>query len=309
MSVSGYAENAGQFGKSVMNCSDFAQDIALYCYGELTGEAEERLEDHLAGCQVCREELDHQKLFMDAMNDRPEELDFGVLAECRQTLRAQVATTRPWSWNNWFRNVQIPVGAMALVALGWLGAHYTPERFGGVRAGLGTPPLFSSVRSVEPDASGRIQISVDDVTRRVVSGDPNDPHIQALLLTAVREESNPGIRVESIGILQSRAGTEEVRRALLDAVSHDPNSAVRLKALQGLKTYSASADVRQTLASVLLKDDDPNVRVQAIDLLTAHRDDALVGVLQQIVEKEDNAYVQSRCMKTLQAMRASVGTY
>lgn len=301
-----------------MNCSDAMQDIALYSYGELTGEAEENLEDHLSKCAACRGELARQKLFLEAVSERQEALDFGILADCRQSLRQAVAVERRQSWSlkslfgdfsRWQIAFRVPAGAVALVALGWFAARYTPERFGGVQSGLGTAPLFSSVRSVEPDASGRIQISVDDVRRRVVSGDSDDPRIQSLLLTAVREESNPGVRVESIGILKSRAGSEEVRRALLDAVSHDPSSAVRLKALEGLKTYSASSDVRKTLANVLLRDDDPNVRMQAIDLLTAHRDDALVGVLQQIVEKEDNAYVQSRCMKTLQAMKASVGTY
>ena len=49
--------------------------------------------------------------------------------------------------------------------------------------------------------------------------------------------------------------------------------------------------------------------MQAIELLTAHRDDALVGVLQSAVQKEDNDYVRSRCRRLLAEMRASLGTY
>jgi hypothetical protein len=67
--------------------------------------------------------------------------------------------------------------------------------------------------------------------------------------------------------------------------------------------------VRRTLADVLLKDDNPGVRVQAIDLLTTHHDDSIVGILQDVVQKEDNSYVRARCRSLLVQMNASVGTY
>ena len=53
----------------------------------------------------------------------------------------------------------------------------------------------------------------------------------------------------------------------------------------------------------------PGVRVQAIDLLTAHHDDSIVGVLQDVMQKEDDGYIRTRCRNLLQAMKASVGTY
>jgi HEAT repeat protein len=169
--------------------------------------------------------------------------------------------------------------------------------------------MFSTVQSVEPDAAGNIQIAVDDVQRRMVTGSLQDPRIQALLLNAVREETNPGVRAESIGVLRNSPDSEEVRKALVDAVSHDPNAAVRLKALEGLKQYAGDPAVRKTLANVLLKDDNPGVRVQAIDLLTAHHDESIVGVLQDVMQKEDDNYIRTRCRNLLQAMKASVGTF
>jgi hypothetical protein len=236
----------------------------------------------------------------------------------RQRLGAEAVGGRVhsrWGWygslmrfSQFHNPLRIPVGAMALVALGWFGARYTPEKFGGMRAGL-TEPTFSSVQSVEPGSSGKIQIAVDEVQRRVVSGNLADPRIQELLLSAVREESNPGVRVESIGVLKNSADSEEVRHALIDAVSHDPNAGVRLKALEGLKQYAGDAGVRKTLANVLLKDDNAGVRLQAIDLLTAHHDDSIVGVLQDVMQKEDDKYIRAQCRNLLQTMRASVGTY
>jgi hypothetical protein len=308
-----------------MDCREVKSQIVFYVYGEISSDLEERVEAHLAGCAECQSELARCRSFLrvvDQGSEGREELGSdAMLSVCRADLRRRLAAepqTATGTWRGWFDRLRdiaafnipfrIPAGAIALVMLGWVGAHYTPEKFGGVRAGLGQP-MFSSVRSVEPDGSGRVQIAVDDVSRHVVAGSLQDPRIQTLLLTAVRDESNPGVRVESIGFLQNSAGSEEVRTALIDAVTHDPNPGVRLKAMEGLKQYGADAAVRKTLANVLLRDDDPGIRVQAIEALTAHHDDSIVGVLQDVVQKEDNSYIRTRCRNLLEAMKASVGTY
>jgi hypothetical protein len=200
---------------------------------------------------------------------------------------------------------------MALVLLGFVGARYIPEKFGGVRAML-AEPMFSSVRSVEPNASGQVQIAVDETRRHVVSGALEDPQIQELLVSGVTDGSNPNVRLQSIQVLHqsgSNPDSEQVRRALLGALEHDTNAAVRLKALDGLKPFAGDASVRTALANVLQKDDDASVRVQAIDLLAAHHDDSIVGVLQDVVQKEDDPYVRAQIMQLLAQLKASVGTY
>ncbi len=307
-----------------MNCAEVIREIPLYSYGEVSSDLEERIESHLSDCAACREELARQRLFLERLDEREEVADMALLTACRADLRRQLAgeeTKRSgnswfgWNWADSLRGfsrlhipLRIPVGAMALVALGWFGARYTPEKFGGIRAGL-TGPMFSTVQSVEPAAPGKVRIAVDEVQRRVVDGNMEDPQIQEMLMNALREESNPGVRVESIGVLQNSADSEQVRQALIDAVSHDPNAGVRLKALEGLKPYAGDAAVRKTLANVLLKDDNAGVRVQAIDLLTTQHDDSIVGVLQDVMQKEDDGYIRTRCRDLLEAMKASVGTY
>ena len=130
----------------------------------------------------------------------------------------------------------------------------------------------------------------------------------ATLLAAARED-NPAVRVESVGLLRGRADSGEVRDALLSAVAHDSNAGVRLKALDGLKPLADDPQVRKTLAQVLLADDNPAVRMQVVDLLVLHRDDSMVGVLQNLVQKEDNNYVRLKCEKALKDMNASIGTF
>lgn len=300
-----------------MSCAEIVRNIPLYCYGEVSSELEERIEAHLGGCPECAAELNRHRSFLEALDGREDLGAASMLVACRSSLRQALQAERSprQSWfealkgfSQWHIPFRIPVGAMALVAVGFFAARYTPEKFGGIRAGI-AEPMFSSVRSVEPGASGRVQISVDEIRRRVVEGTLQDPRIQDLLLSAVREESNADVRAESIGVLKQSADSSEIRGALLDAATRDPNAGVRLKALEGLKQYAGDPAVRKTLANVLLKDDNAGVRVQAIDLLTAHHDDSIVGVLQDVVQKEDNSYVRARCSRLLEQMNASVGTY
>ena len=303
-----------------MTCHEAKDQIPFYVYGEVSSEVEERLETHMESCALCTDELKQERVFLEALDRREDLSDAVLLTRCRAELHGGLSleAAAPKQWRGWFTGLRefsalhipfrVPVGAMALVLIGWFGARYTPEKFGGAEAGLGQP-MFSSVRSVQPDASGGVQIAVDDVQRHVVSGNLADPRIQALLLSAVREETNPGVRVESIGVLRRSADSDQIRNVLIEAVTHDPSAGVRLKAIEGLMQYGGDASVRKALADVLLKDDDPGVRVKAIDLLTAHHDDSIVSVLQDVVQKEDNSYVQKRTRSLLETMKASVGTY
>jgi hypothetical protein len=67
--------------------------------------------------------------------------------------------------------------------------------------------------------------------------------------------------------------------------------------------------VRQGLARALIQDDNPGVRIQAIDLLVQHKDGSMVGVLQELVGREDNEYIRMRMANALEDMNASVGTF
>lgn len=298
-----------------MKCDEVIENFDLYTYGELAAEVEESVEAHLAACAACAAGFAKHRAFLEVLDQRADANEGALLAQCRMDFRRAIAAENTRVSGSWLHNLwhfhipfRIPVGALALVAVGFFAARYTPEKFGGIRAGL-AQPMFSNVQSIQPDSSGNVQLTVDDVQRHVITGPLEEPRIRQLLLEAVREESNPGVRVESIGILKNSADSEQVRRALIDALTHDPNAGVRLKAIEGLTPYASDAAVRQTLTTVLMKDDNAGIRARAIDLLTAQHDDSIVGVLQDVVRSEDDGYVRSRAGDLLQMMKASVGTY
>jgi anti-sigma factor RsiW len=314
-----------------MNCDSVVKLIPLYFYGEILPEEEDRVEAHLFMCKSCALEMERQRSLALALDARRMEGPPDLLQECRADLMAAIEGGAPrflrTDKNPWtlflealgftltgMNRYRQPVGAMALILMGFFAARFTgfwaPLRLatpGVTTAGLGADNVFSTVRSVQPDASGHVQIVLDETRRRVVSGAMDDQNILRFLLAGAHEE-NPAVRVEVVELLKNRSGSAEVRDALLNALS-DSNPGVRLKALEGLKPLAADPQVRKTLAQVLLADDNPAVRMQAVDLLVSHRDDAMVGVLQNLVQREDNGYVRLKCEKALKEMNASIGTF
>jgi len=310
-----------------MTCDEVTRAIPLYHYGELASEVEEGVEDHVESCASCRAELAYQKALAAALDRHDLAPPPELLTECRHELvravyREETPAARrnasdPWGlfrdafrslWHPGIRFGQ-PIGAMALVALGFFAARFTGSFPGATLGGLAPDAIVSSIRSVQPDNTGRVQISLDETRRRVVSGRLEDQDIRRLLLAAAREQDNPGVRVESVQLLTDQSSSAETRSVLLEAVMRDPNPGVRLKALQGLKSFSTDPEVHRTLTQVLLKDQNAGVRMQVIDLLIAHQDAATAGVLQALIGKEDNSYVRMRCQNALRDMNASVGTF
>jgi len=305
--------------------------IPLYFYGELPPEDEERVEEHLHGCAACTGEMERQRRLAAALDQRRAEAPALLLEDCRAELMATIQGQElvgrrkrlphnPSAWALFleamgatltgFQRFRQPVGAVALVALGFFAARFT-----GMNPGASTPAnlagmgeVYSTVRSIEPDNAGRVRIAYDETRRREVSGRMDDQGIQRLLLAAATE-NNPAVRVESVGLLKERAGSSEVRDALLNALLHDSNAGVRMKAIEGLKPLTGDPEVRKSLAGALASDDNPAVRMQAVDLLVMQRDDAMVGVLQGLVQKENNDYVRLKCEQALKDWNASVGTF
>jgi len=314
-----------------MTCDSVSKLIPLYYYGELNADEEDRVEQHVDSCAECSRQMDQQRALAAALDRRQATTPPFLLENCRADLLAAIQggaprverkQKGPWalflealaSTFVGMSRLQKPVGAIALVALGFFAARFStttaPNSPAAAPIGSTAPSddVFATVRSVRSDPSGQVQIAYDETRRRTLAGRPDDQTIQKLLLAAAHED-NPAVRVESVDLLKERTGSTEVRDALLNALAHDPNDGVRLKALEGLKPLASDAEVRKTLSQVLLGDTNPAVRMQVVDLLVAHRDDSLVGVLQGQVKREDNSNVRLKLEKALKDMNASIGTF
>lgn len=314
-----------------MSCDSVLKLIPLYYYGEIPPEEEDLVESHLDECPSCAAELERHRALAAALDAQRMEIPAGLLSECRGDLRAAVEggapllrrerekmSKGPWelfveALQHTFGTVRIaqPLGAMALVAVGFFAARFTGAIPGINAPAAGAPmaeDVFATVRSVQPDATGRVRIAFDETRRREISGSMQDENVRRLLLAAAHEE-NTAVRSESMDLLKAHSSSADVRDALLNALEHDANAGVRLKALDGLKPLAGDPQVRKALLQVLQGDENPAVRMQAVDLLAASPDDSMVGVFQNVVQKEDNSAVRLKCEKALKDMNASIGIF
>jgi hypothetical protein len=170
-------------------------------------------------------------------------------------------------------------------------------------------PSASRVRYVEQGQAGQVQIVIEETKRHTLTGRVDDAPIRQWLMTATQDQSDAGVRGQSVELLESQCGSADIRNVLLSSLQHDPNAGVRLKALDGLKQFASDPETRQVLTRVLLTDSNPGVRTEVVDLLVQHRDDPMVGALQELLSRENNGYIRQRCERALHDMKASPETY
>jgi hypothetical protein len=312
-----------------MTCEEIQRRLPFVSYSELSFDEEEQLHQHIEACASCRADFEKLKEMHQTLDRAELDPDPVLLTDCRRSLRIKVAALAESDLSKsslslfgraWFSRLlpSFPttplrsLGAVALIAVGFFSARLIEPGVSSSFPLVGRSsfePVASRVRYVEPDGSGRVEIIVEETRERVLTGNLQDEPIRTLLLAAARESVDPGVRVETMGLLNSQAQTSEVRHALLQALQHDPNAGVRLKALEGLRTVDEDPEIRNILTHVLLTDTNPGVRTQAVDLLTKRREPSLAGVLQELMTKEDNNYVRLKCQKALREMNASVETF
>jgi hypothetical protein len=315
-------------------CETVRDQLSMLLYGELSFDQEGEVETHLEGCGACRAALEREKELHAAFDQAEVEPPATLLRECRENLHESLrmeaapnsyAAPRSLSW--WDRVVESftlapaagwlkPVGALSLVAVGFMAARVAPSLGGQLGFMSMTDPGASRVRYIEPSDNGRIQIVLDETHQRVIRGAPDDQKFRALLLTAAKDPSDAGLRGESVEILNRQAQDEDVRDALLYALQ-DVNAGVRLKAMEGLKPFAQTPEVRKALMNVLLRDSNAGMRKQAIDVLTQGMgetagqtiDRDIVGALQELMNRESNAYLRQRSQRVLELVNASAETY
>jgi hypothetical protein len=293
-----------------MNCDLVKESLSFYLLGELGHEQEEAMERHLFECARCAEALEAERRMHMAIEQSVELPPPALLASCRRGFfeaieggREASALTfgdrlRLWHSMSWVR----PVAVLGLLAVGFVGGRMDSWQ-------SGAAPVATRVRYLEPDGTGKVNIVLEETHERRVSGELSDDGIRRLVLAAARDQGDPGLRVESVDLLRRESSAGEVRRALMTALVSDPNPGVRIKALDGLRQHSSDPEVQRALSQVLLRDDNPGLRAQAIDLLVEHRRKDMVGVLQQLMQREDNDYVRLRTQRVLAEMNASVDAF
>jgi hypothetical protein len=302
-------------------------------YGELSFEQEEELERHLGGCAFCRHALSREQLWHSTLKGEQKDVPLDLLAECRQELKSAIACNTGQrsaklffaDWRNWLPlsptkwSAQVALGSF-LVFVGFTVGRYV-DRIGFTRP-VGSPanemslvgPSSARIRDIRTGSDNQVRIILDRVQEQEVTGRPDDDYVRQLLLAAMSDPRDPGLRVDSVEILKGQA-RPDVRDALIRSAATDDNAAVRIKALQALRPFADDPATQSALKVVLERDEDPSVRSEAINVLAAGDQDVdlrpdIASTLQQILHSDrSDDYVRARCMQLLAQMQSAGDVY
>ena len=314
-----------------MKCESAQENIALAVWGELPDEQRLQLEQHLASCEACSNELEAVQALHKAMSLLPvEEPSANLLARTRLRLEEALDALPRESWLVRFvqhfslgvsRLRSAPIAASALLVLGLAGGAY-----GGYRAGVhvhdatqasmilhaakqdDTGGRIASVSSIvqEPN-SENVVVNYDRLVPDSIRGTLDDPQIRQLLLLGTQNRLDPDVRDDSVGLLADECSRGHqctdgpIRNALMVALLYDKSPTVRLKALDGLQPYvGVDMQVRDTVLASLMKDSDARVRVAAIGLLApVEADSSVRDVLHTVATQDDNPHIRDVSQQVL----------
>lgn len=171
---------------------------------------------------------------------------------------------------------------------------------------------IANVEFLNSDPStGSVEFMFDAIRPVRIKGTVDDQRIQKILAYAVVNDQNPGVRlraVNTVGTLGQPGGEGEIKRALITALKSDSNVGVRREAYTALMKYPFDESIKQALIHVLTLDDNPGLRIEAIATLEARvrskvgADPDLVNAFRSRMETDDNTFIRARARTVVESL-------
>jgi hypothetical protein len=244
-----------------------------------------------------------------------------LLVRCRQALD-EALDREQMGWRaalrEWLPALGIvrPSGALAaltLVVLGFgLGWTLRPRAVlvPGTKTDILGDARISGISQVSPDPqTGGVRITLNAERRMILEGSLDDENVCKVLVYALKNYDNPGIRVDTLEALRTNGNNPSVQPELLDTLRNDPNLGVRLEALKAVRRMNWSPEVRQALLDVVRQPRaNQGLRGAVVDELVKHavkdKDEVALSELEQLAANDANDYVRMKSLRALVALGA-----
>ena len=237
-----------------MKCQSARDCIVLLNYGELPDELAGVLEQHLAGCEDCREELESFRGFEERLAMLPVmEPSPNLLAQSRMRLDDALDMIPPhgfltqlrMNFHRWLGHVQsAPALATLLLGVGFLAGNFThryqvanapkSKDHGVVTVNHPTEGVIANVTGiVQTPNSELVQVNYNKLVPESMEGSLDSPEIRNLLLAGTTAAATDGVRMNSVSLLthECKAGHgcqattadgKDIRHALMVSLRYDP---------------------------------------------------------------------------------------
>jgi hypothetical protein len=317
-----------------MKCQSARDCIVLLNYGELPDELAGVLEQHLVGCEDCREELEAFRGFEERLATMPVlEPSPNLLAQSRMRLDDALDMIPPHgfltqlrtNFYRWLGNVQsAPALATLLLGVGFLVGNFTnkyqvarapkPKTTDIVTVNHPTEGVIANVTGiVQTPNSELVQVNYNKIVPESMEGSLDSPEIRKLLLVGTNAAATPGVRMSSVALLtdECKAGHacqpsvdgDGIRHGLMVSLRYDQDAGVRMKALEGLQRYvGQDQHVRDAVLEAVMHDPDAQVRQTAIGVLEPVQSDSSVRqVLRTVAAQDANPFIRTASYNALQS--------
>ncbi len=321
-----------------MKCETAQQNMIFAGYGELHDEQIDGLEEHLASCEACRNELEALRELQESLALNPMlEPSPNLLAQSRMRLDEELDLIPAHGFLTHMRSLffgslanirNSPALTVLLVGVGFFGGYFTLKYQDGHAP---KPPavthFINEANSTIANVSGIVQTPDSEIVQvhynRIVpetmQGSLDQPEIRKLLMMGSMDGTTSGIRESSVSLIakECRAGHRcaaaqqgqdpadgaDLRTSLLVSLRYDKNAADRVTALQGLEPYIAQDKrVRDAVLEVLMHDPDLKVRSAGLHLLPPVESDSSVRqVLRRLSTEDENPYIRTASFQALQS--------
>ncbi len=314
-----------------MKC-DVAQDqIVLLGYGELPDELTDGLEQHLAGCENCRRELNALHALEEHLALLPViEPSPNLVAQSRMRLDDELDTIPAHGFLTrlrvnffaWVGHLQsAPALATLLIGVGFISGNFThryqvahqPKPPSVTTVSHPTDGVIANVTGiVQTPNSELVQVNYNRVVPETVEGSLDEPRIRELLMLGMKPAATNVVRADSVALLSGECKVghdcsiqpdgKGIRGQLMVALRYDKDPGVRMKALEGLQHYvGQDRRVRDAVLEALMNDNDARVRTAAIGLLEPVQSDSSVrNVLRTVSTQDENPFIRTASFNALQ---------
>jgi hypothetical protein len=315
-----------------MKHQKYQEWIELALYGELEENRLSELNEHLLSCPECSAEYKSQEKFYNFLSAHKPPVSSRLLEEARFELQGALRAERnrvtfldklKEKISQFFEGkLSIVAASMATLIIGLFAGYLlfnSPEVNNRIpddaRADsfIGSNVKISNIKFIDQgNPDGEIEFQFEAVKPVRMRGNISDPEIQNVLMYAILNEENPGVRLNSLNVLskQSEAPNvdKDVRDALIMVIKYDENPGVRREALQLLKKYKYDTELKETFLYVLMNDSISGIRIEAINGLKRAKEEGVVfnedarDILRERMTRDENNYVRFQARTVLEEL-------
>ncbi len=255
-----------------MKCEDFKILLPEYLSGTLDLKTGKHIDEHVSGCESCRNELEAMSSVWSKLEMIPQEdpgpavsTRFYAMMEAYRQGMENAPAKISWSekLNGWLS------GLLPRRPVYQLGFSAVMLVFGIV---IGLRLNFTS----RPD--GEIVQLKDEISE-----------MRQLVTLSLLNRSSANDRLRGVTMSRQLENPDERHlSALVKTLNSDPNVNIRMAAVTALSQFSDTLWVRNELVESLARQESPLVQIFLIDLLTEIREQKALEVLQSMIENPEN---------------------